>query len=82
MASAVRVAEGPPEQWPRGSSGGITGFPYVHSADPKVLRYLGTAVNEGDENLEEILAIPASRSIHHRDDRRRDQACHHPAEFV
>src|SRR5450432_3060574 len=30
-------------------SGAITGFPYVHSADPKVLRYLGTAVNEGDE---------------------------------
>src|SRR5437762_4354669 len=30
-------------------SGVITGFPYVHSADPKVLRYLGTAVNEGDE---------------------------------
>ena len=30
-------------------SGAITGFPYVHSADPKVLRYLGTAVNEGDD---------------------------------
>ena len=30
-------------------SGAITGFPYVHSAEPKVLRYLGTAVNEGDE---------------------------------
>src|SRR6266700_4173084 len=30
-------------------SGAITGFPYVQSADPKVLRYLGTAVNEGDE---------------------------------
>jgi len=29
-------------------SGAITGFPYVHSAEPKVLRYLGTAVNEGD----------------------------------
>src|SRR3977135_1508921 len=30
-------------------SGGITGFPYAQSAEPKVLRYLGTAVNEGDE---------------------------------
>src|SRR6266480_2310986 len=30
-------------------SGAVTGFPYVHSADPKVLRYLGTAVNAGDE---------------------------------
>ena len=30
-------------------SGAITGFPYVMAADPKVLRYLGTAVNEGDE---------------------------------
>src|SRR5260370_35567822 len=30
-------------------SGAITGFPYVHAAEPKVLRYLGTAVNEGDE---------------------------------
>src|ERR1700710_2378568 len=39
-AGAVGLAAG---------SGAITGFPYVHSADPKVLRYLGTAVNEGDE---------------------------------
>jgi putative spermidine/putrescine transport system substrate-binding protein len=30
-------------------SGAITGFPYVMSAEPKVLRYLGTAVNEGDD---------------------------------
>ena len=30
-------------------SGAITGFPYVQSAEPKVLRYLGTAVNEGDQ---------------------------------
>src|ERR1700753_3083651 len=30
-------------------SGAITGFPYVKSAEPKVLRYLGTAVNEGDD---------------------------------
>src|ERR1700675_651684 len=29
--------------------GGIPRFPYVPSAEPKVLRYLGTAVNEGDE---------------------------------
>ena len=39
-AGAVGLAAG---------SGSITGFPYVHSAEPKVLRYLGTAVNEGDE---------------------------------
>jgi len=30
------------------AAGAITGFPAVHAADPKVLRYLGTAVNEGD----------------------------------
>src|SRR5471032_2527574 len=30
-------------------SGAITGFPYVMSAELKVLRYLGTAVNEGDD---------------------------------
>jgi putative spermidine/putrescine transport system substrate-binding protein len=39
-AGAVSLAAG---------SGAITGFPYVQSAEPKVLRYLGTAVNEGDE---------------------------------
>src|SRR5258708_40089124 len=39
-AGAVGLAAG---------SGAITGFPYVQSAEPKVLRYLGTAVNEGDE---------------------------------
>lgn len=30
-------------------SGAITGFPFVMSQEPKVLRYLGTAVNAGDE---------------------------------
>jgi putative spermidine/putrescine transport system substrate-binding protein len=30
-------------------SGLITGFPAVHSADAKVLRYLGTAVNQADD---------------------------------
>src|SRR6516225_9412202 len=39
-AGAVGVAAG---------SGAIKGFPYVRAAEPKVLRYLGTAVNEGDE---------------------------------
>ncbi len=29
-------------------SGVITGFPYVKASEEKVLRYLGTAVNEGD----------------------------------
>src|ERR1700746_3118380 len=37
-------------------SGAITGFAYVHSAEPKVLRYLGTAVNEGDEVSKKCLA--------------------------
>ena len=46
-AGAVGVAAG---------SGAITGFPYVHSADPKVLRYLGTAVNAGDEISKKCLA--------------------------
>ncbi|MGY3357927.1 putative spermidine/putrescine transport system substrate-binding protein [Bradyrhizobium sp. GM0.4] len=36
-------------------SGAITGFPYVMSAEPKVLRYLGTAVNEGDEISKQCL---------------------------
>ena len=30
-------------------SGAITGFPAVHSGEPKVLRYLGTAVNQADD---------------------------------
>ena len=30
-------------------SGAITGFPYIMSQEAKVLRYLGTAVNEGDD---------------------------------
>ena len=29
--------------------GGITGFPYIMAQSPKVLRYLGTAVNQGDD---------------------------------
>src|SRR6476646_6478510 len=37
-------------------SGAITGFPYVHSAETKVLRYLGTAVNAGDEISKKCLA--------------------------
>src|SRR6476620_5480269 len=45
-AGAVGLAAG---------SGAITGFPNVHSADPKVLRYLGTAVNEGDEIAKKCL---------------------------
>src|SRR3954466_15826727 len=36
-------------------SGAITGFPYVHSADPKVLRYLGTAGNAGDDIAKKCL---------------------------
>src|SRR6267143_170676 len=46
-AGAVGLAAG---------SGAITGFPYVYSADPKVLRYLGTAVNAGDEISKKCLA--------------------------
>lgn len=37
-------------------TGLITGFPAVHSAEPKVLRYLGTAVNEGDDIAKKCLA--------------------------
>lgn len=36
-------------------SGLITGFPAVHSAEPKVLRYLGTAVNQADEISKKLL---------------------------
>ena len=46
-AGAVGLAAG---------SGAITGFPHVHSAEPKVLRYLGTAVNAGDEISKKCLA--------------------------
>src|SRR6201992_4164663 len=46
-AGAVGIAAG---------SGAITGFPYVQSAEPKVLRYLGTAVNEGDDISKKCLA--------------------------
>jgi putative spermidine/putrescine transport system substrate-binding protein len=46
-AGAVGLAAG---------SGAITGFPYVHSNEPKVLRYLGTAVNAGDEISKKCLA--------------------------
>src|SRR5947208_8605700 len=45
-AGAVGLAAG---------SGSITGFPHVHSADPKVLRYLGTSVNAGDEIAKKCL---------------------------
>src|SRR6202044_3491604 len=37
-------------------SGAIAGFPYVKSAEPKVLRYLGTAVNEGDDIAKKCMA--------------------------
>ena len=37
-------------------TGLITGFPAVHSAEPKVLRYLGTAVNEGDDIAKKCFA--------------------------
>ncbi|MBV5263296.1 ABC transporter substrate-binding protein [Pinisolibacter aquiterrae] len=37
-------------------SGAITGFPYVMSSEPKVLRYLGTAVNEGDDIAKKCFA--------------------------
>src|SRR3954465_9242654 len=46
-AGAVGLAAG---------SGAITGFPYIKAAEPKVLRYLGTAVNEGDEISKKCLA--------------------------
>ena len=37
-------------------SGTLLSAPYVHAADAKVLRYLGTAVNEGDEISKKCLA--------------------------
>ena len=37
-------------------SGAITGFPAIHAQEPKVLRYLGTAVNEGDDISKKCLA--------------------------
>jgi putative spermidine/putrescine transport system substrate-binding protein len=35
-------------------TGAITGFPAVHSADAKVLRYLGTAVNQSDDITKKV----------------------------
>ncbi len=35
-------------------SGAITGFPYVWSQEAKVLRYLGTAVNQSDEMTKKV----------------------------
>lgn len=37
-------------------SGTFISAPYVHAAEPKVLRYLGTAVNEGDDIAKKCLA--------------------------
>jgi putative spermidine/putrescine transport system substrate-binding protein len=37
-------------------TGVITGFPYIRSAEPKVLRYLGTAVNQSDDITKKVLA--------------------------
>src|ERR1700733_4003396 len=45
-AGAVGLAAG---------SGAITGFPYVKSAEPKVLRYLGPAVNAGEHIAKKCL---------------------------
>jgi putative spermidine/putrescine transport system substrate-binding protein len=36
-------------------TGVITGFPYIRSAEPKVLRYLGTAVNQSDDITKKVL---------------------------
>ena len=36
-------------------SGAITGFPAVWAGDEKVLRYLGTAVNQSDEITKKVL---------------------------
>ncbi len=38
------------------ASGAVTGFPFVHSAEPKVLRYLGTAVNQADDINKKLFA--------------------------
>src|SRR5271155_3939697 len=35
-------------------SGAITGFPYVWSQEEKVLRYLGTAVNQSDDITKKV----------------------------
>ena len=65
-AGAVGLAAG---------SGAITGFPYVKSAEPKVLRYLGTAVNEGDDIAKKCLEDTGIKIEYITvDHRRRDQA--------
>ena len=52
-AGAIGVAAG---------SQAITGFPAVHSQEPKVLRYLGTAVNQSADIAKKVRRIPASPS--------------------
>ncbi len=59
-------------------SGAITGFPYVQSAEPKVLRYLGTAVNEGDEISKKCLADTGIKIEYIT----ATTDGHHPAEFI
>ena len=43
-------------------SGAITGFPAIHAQEPKVLRYLGTAVNEGDDIAKKCFADTAVKT--------------------
>ena len=43
-------------------SGAITGFPAVWSQEDKVLRYLGTAVNQSDDITKKVKERPASPS--------------------
>ena len=64
-------------------SGAITGFPAVWSQEEKVLRYLGTAVNQSDEMTKKVKARDRDHHPEHRrHDRRRDEARYHPAELV
>ena len=49
-------------------SGAITGFPAVWSQEDKVLRYLGTAVNQSDDITKKVKA----GHRHHDPEHRRD----------
>ena len=61
----------------------ITGFPAVHAQEPKVLRYLGTAVNQStDDRQEGQGGYRHHDRVHRRHHRRRDQARRHAAELL
>ena len=53
LAAVAHQGRAAPLPWRRGSQA-VTGFPAVHSQEPKVLRYLGTAVNQSADITKKV----------------------------